>query len=89
MTAEQAARAFFEACGREDWDEAGKFTSLINERVKQAYGGLEIVSLGESFTSKSLQRPVCALRNQTATAGIQCAGVQRQLGETVRVDGIL
>jgi len=53
MTAEQAARAFLETCSREDWDEAGKFTSLINERVKQAYGGLEIVSLGESFTSKA------------------------------------
>jgi hypothetical protein len=53
MTAEQAARAFLEACSREDWVEAGKFMSPINEQVKQAYGGLEIISLGESFTSKA------------------------------------
>jgi hypothetical protein len=52
MTAEQAARAFFEACGREDWTEAGKFFSPINERVKQGLGGLELISIGESFTSK-------------------------------------
>jgi outer membrane lipoprotein-sorting protein len=53
MTAEQAARAFLEACAREDWNEAGKFMSPITEGVKQAYGGLEIISLSESFTSKS------------------------------------
>ncbi|MGD0411701.1 MAG: hypothetical protein ABSC18_08330 [Verrucomicrobiota bacterium] len=53
MTVEQAARAFLEACSRKDWDEAGKFMSPINEQVKQYLGGLEIVSLGESFASKS------------------------------------
>ena len=51
MTAEQAARAFFEACASNDWVEAGKFMSAINENLKQYPGGLEIVSLGESFTS--------------------------------------
>ena len=53
MTAEQAARAFFEACSREDWNEVGKFMSPVNERMKQYLGGLEIVSLGEAFTSKA------------------------------------
>jgi hypothetical protein len=53
MTAEQAARAFFEACGRKDWEEAGKFYSPINEQFKQGIGGLEIISLGEAFTSKN------------------------------------
>ena len=53
MTAEQAARAFFEACSREDWNEAAKFMSPINEQLKQYLGGLEIVSIGESFASKS------------------------------------
>jgi hypothetical protein len=53
MTAEQAARAFLEACSRKDWDEAGKFLSPITEQTKEYLGGLEIVSLGESFTSKS------------------------------------
>jgi hypothetical protein len=51
MTAQQAARAFFEACSREDWNEAGKFTSPINDKLKEYLGGVEIVSLGEPFTS--------------------------------------
>jgi len=53
MTAEQAARAFFEACARKDWDEAGKFMSPVNASLKDYLGGLEIVSLGESFTSET------------------------------------
>jgi outer membrane lipoprotein-sorting protein len=52
MTAEQAARAFLEACSREDWNEAGKFMSPITDRTKEYLGGLKIVSLGETFTSK-------------------------------------
>lgn len=51
MTAEQAVRAFFEACSREDWNEAGKFMSPMTEGVKQVYGGLEIIHLGDAFTS--------------------------------------
>ena len=53
MTAEQAARAFFEACSREDWNEAGKFMSPVTPRLKQYLGGLKIVSLGDSFASKN------------------------------------
>jgi hypothetical protein len=53
MTAEQAARAFFEACSREDWNEAGKFMSPINDRLKEYLGGVKIISLGEPFTSKN------------------------------------
>ena len=53
MTAEQAARAFFEACSREDWNEAGKFMSPLTADMKEYLGGLEIVSLGKSFTSKA------------------------------------
>ncbi len=53
MTAQQAARAFFEACGREDWTEAAKFMSPINDRVKKYLGGLELISLGEPFTSQA------------------------------------
>jgi hypothetical protein len=52
MTAEQAARTFFEACAREDWSEAEKFMSPITPDMKKYLGGLEIVSLGESFTDK-------------------------------------
>jgi len=52
MTPQQAARAFFEACGRNDWVEAGKFTD-IDKTVKAIYGGVTIVNLGEPFKSKS------------------------------------
>jgi len=52
MTAEQAARAFFEACANEDWNEAEKFMSPLTPDLKKYLGGLEIVSLGESFTTK-------------------------------------
>ena len=70
MTAEQTARAFFEACSRKDWDEAGKFMPYLNERLKEYLGGLKIISVGESFTAENypggtgaqgLSRPVCAL----------------------------
>ena len=53
MTAEEAARAFFEACSRKDWTEAGKFMSSVNDRLKEHLGGVEIVSLGQAFTSKA------------------------------------
>jgi RNA polymerase sigma factor (sigma-70 family) len=52
MTAEQAARAFFEACANEDWNEAEKFMSPITPDLKKYLGGLQIVSLGESFADK-------------------------------------
>jgi hypothetical protein len=53
MTAEGAARAFFEACTKEDWTEAGRFMSPVNQRLKDYLGGVEIVSLGNAFTSKA------------------------------------
>src|ERR1017187_6277869 len=53
MTAEQTARAFFEACSRKDWDEAGKFMPYLNERLKEYLGGLKIVSVGEAFTAEN------------------------------------
>ena len=34
MTPEQAARAFFDACGKKDWDEVRKFLSPCDEQVK-------------------------------------------------------
>ncbi|MGD1019410.1 MAG: zf-HC2 domain-containing protein [Verrucomicrobiia bacterium] len=53
MTAQQAARSLFEACGREDWTEAAKFFPMpIPETLKQFLGGCQIVSLGEPFTSQ-------------------------------------
>ena len=59
-TPEQAARTFFEVCGREDWTEAAKFwpprmlekyPSFLDQ-FKSTYGGMEIVSLGKPFRGK-------------------------------------
>ncbi|HWH68098.1 MAG TPA: hypothetical protein VNT26_01825, partial [Candidatus Sulfotelmatobacter sp.] len=50
MAPEQAARAFFEACGREDWTEAGKF-STMTAGLKQHLGGIEVINIGKPFTS--------------------------------------
>ena len=56
MTPEEAARDFFEACGRKDWDEAYKFTDnfprKIKERMKDDLGGLEVVNIGQHFKGK-------------------------------------
>ncbi len=55
MTAEQAARAFFEACSQENWNEAEKFMreSPVDNLAKQYLGGLEIISIGTAFGSKA------------------------------------
>jgi hypothetical protein len=54
-TPEQAAKTFFEACSREDWTEAAKFWPPgsrypLDDRLKNYFGGLQIVSLGKPFT---------------------------------------
>jgi hypothetical protein len=53
MTAQQAARAFFQACADSNWTEVAKFWPLpLDDRFKSFLGGIELVSLGEPFTSK-------------------------------------
>jgi hypothetical protein len=53
MKPKQAAEAFFEACAKEDWDEAMKFWgSKIDDRIRKYLGGLKVVSIGEPFQSK-------------------------------------
>jgi hypothetical protein len=53
MTPKQAAEAFFKACADENWDEFLKFwgSSRVDERIKEIYGGIEIISIGEPFKS--------------------------------------
>jgi outer membrane lipoprotein-sorting protein len=54
MTAEQAARAYFEALARQDWTEAEKFRrDKVSEKVKQIVASLEVVSIGQAFASAS------------------------------------
>ena len=57
-----AAKTFLEACSANDWTEAGKYLNLSPEFLKKyptffetftnAYGGLEIVSLGKPFKGR-------------------------------------
>jgi hypothetical protein len=51
MTSEQAVRALFEACGREDWTEAAKFFNPLTASEKKYLGGLQVISIGTHFTS--------------------------------------
>ena len=53
MKPEEAARAFFEACGKEDWDEVAKFMAMsgVHTKMRESIGGLVIISLGEPFQS--------------------------------------
>jgi len=50
LTAEQAARAFFDACAKEDWDEVSKFTT-VTASLKTYLAGIEVISTGEHFES--------------------------------------
>jgi hypothetical protein len=53
MKPKQAAEAFFEACAKEDWDEAQKFWGAkVDDPIKKYLGGLKVVSIGEPFQSK-------------------------------------
>jgi len=51
MTPQQAAKTFFEACSREDWTEVAKFCEgdPLDDKFKNLYGGLQVVSLGKPF----------------------------------------
>ncbi len=51
MTPKEMTIVFFQACADEDWDELLKFMSdsEIRQETKDYYGGLEIISIGESF----------------------------------------
>jgi beta-lactamase regulating signal transducer with metallopeptidase domain len=53
MSPLESARTFFEACSKEDWEEAEKFFQLRDERIKKHLGRLQIVSLGTPFRSQS------------------------------------
>jgi hypothetical protein len=53
MTPKQVIETFFKACSEENWDEFLKFwpASRASEQIKDTYGGLEIISIGEPFKS--------------------------------------
>jgi hypothetical protein len=53
MEPKEVAQAFFQACADENWDEFLKFwmTSEVDQRIKDYLGGLQIISIGETFKS--------------------------------------
>jgi hypothetical protein len=53
MEPKEVAQAFFQACADENWDEILKFEpySEVPQWLKDKYGGLEIISIGEPFKS--------------------------------------
>lgn len=53
MTAQEAAAAFFDACSKQDWDEAAKYYSPVTPAVKEYLGGLEVINVGQPFRSKT------------------------------------
>ncbi|MHC4118805.1 MAG: hypothetical protein ACYSWO_14995 [Planctomycetota bacterium] len=55
MAPKEMTRAFFQACGDEDWDELVKFMpdSEVSQRARDYYGGLEIINIGEPFKSEA------------------------------------
>ncbi|HEY4760702.1 MAG TPA: hypothetical protein VIH42_08990, partial [Thermoguttaceae bacterium] len=53
MTPKEAATAFLEACSKENWNEAQKFSPIfVNEFIWKPYAGLQVISIGEPFQSK-------------------------------------
>ena len=53
MGPEEVAKAFFQACGDENWDELLKYWPMtkIDQKIKDYLGGLEIISFGKPFKS--------------------------------------
>lgn len=53
MGPKETARAFFQACADENWDEFLKFwaASAVDQRIKDYLGGVEIINIGEPLKS--------------------------------------
>jgi outer membrane lipoprotein-sorting protein len=51
MTAEEAARAFFDACTGENWKEVSVFANGWDNDTMKLLGGLKLIGLGKAFGS--------------------------------------
>jgi hypothetical protein len=53
LSPDEAARAFFQALADENWEEVLKFHpfSAVSQNIKDTFGGLEILEIGEPFQS--------------------------------------
>ena len=89
MTPKQTAEAFFKACADENWDEFIKFygSSRVDERIKEIYGGLEIISIGEPFKSGLYGGWFVPYEIKLRPREINRAPIQRKLRETVCYNG--
>jgi hypothetical protein len=72
--AQQTARDFFEALGKEDWNKVEqfypsyappghRFNDEFTEQLKSYFGGLEIISLGEPFTKPRIPEFSCPTKS--------------------------
>lgn len=53
QTADAAARAFFQACTREDWGEVAKYwIAPVSDQLKEYLGGIRVLNLGTSYASQ-------------------------------------
>jgi hypothetical protein len=72
MTASEAARAFFEACGREDWAAAEKFWfGPLDDELKALLGGLKVISIGQPFHSAAGGDPFVPYEIQSKSGEIK------------------
>ena len=53
MEPDEVARVFFEALNRSDWEAVRQFAStwFDNTKLRETYGGLEVISIGKPFKS--------------------------------------
>ena len=83
MEPDEVARAFFEACAAEDWDEAAKFCTVspFPDSYKEVLGGLELLTIGTPLQIRRVLRLVRALQNpapERQNQGTQPRPPQRQ-----------
>jgi hypothetical protein len=73
MGPREMAQAFFQACADENWDEILKFkpSSEVPQWLKDKYGGLEIISIGEPFKSGSYSGWFVPYEVRLKSGGIQ------------------
>ena len=51
MSAEDSARAFFDACASGNWKEVSVFANGWNNEIMKVYGGVKLIALGKPFES--------------------------------------
>ena len=72
MTPAEVARTFFEACGKDNWDEAAKFSPVpLTEDVKEYLSGLEIMSSANRSRRNPMAAGLFPTRSASRAARVQ------------------